>query len=108
MVAESPKGQESRKMINRTTKFLLAVIAGALCLLLAHEFGGGIPVQAQSPVTVAQTPPAIVVDNNMVYILQNGTLSAYLLDSPTMEKMVPEAMKQKLRRVSSVKVQTAP
>jgi hypothetical protein len=95
-------------MIDKTTNSLLAVIAAALCLLLLRGLAGPTPAQAQSPTVAMQSQPVIATDKGVVYVLQNGTLSVYLLDSPMLEKMLPEATKVKLRLVNSVKVQTAP
>lgn len=95
-------------MPDKTTKSLLVAIVALLCLLLAHDFAGGTLVQAQSSVAVAQPQPVMSTDNNVVYVLQNGTLSAYILDSPTLEKGLPGVLKQKLRLFSSLKVHPTP
>jgi hypothetical protein len=89
-------------MADRTTKLLLAVIVVVLTAILFRLDLPGIPALAQAvPIPVASVP-VMTTNNNIVYILQNGRLSAYYLDSATTRTLVPDAAKQRLRHLDTL------
>ncbi len=93
-------------MIDKTTKLLLAVIAGALCLLLLRSAVGPTPALAQEPVA-PQTAPIMVTDKGLTYVLQNGTLSVYTFNLPSLKNVLPDMTNAKLQLLNSVKVVAA-
>ncbi len=95
-------------MKNLTTNFLLAVIAVLLGVLLLRPFMGATPAQAQSPVIAPQTQPIMATDRGVVYILQDGKLSVYLLDNPTMDQLLPQAKKSKLKLLDTIPIKPTP
>ena len=77
-------------MIDRTSKFLLTVIALLLLALLVHPMLAPIPAQAQTNNALTPAPALMVAENGTVYILQNGKLSAYIVETPTTRKTLSQ------------------
>ena len=75
-------------MIDRASKFLLTAIALLLLALLVRPMLVSTPVQAQAAIVPVQAPVQMVVDNNAIYLLQNGKLSVYFVETPTSKKML--------------------
>lgn len=77
-------------MIDRTTKFLLTAIALLLLALLVRPMLAPVPAQAQANNVPMSAPAQMTVSNNAVYLLQDGKLSVYYLETPTSKKMLNE------------------
>ena len=97
---------------DRTTQALLAVIAIVLTAILVRLVVPETAAQAHSTPLAGTLPdtkaPVMAVDHNMVYILQNGRLSTYYLDSPLVHSLAPEAEKQKLRHLDTLLLDDQP
>lgn len=70
-----------KPVVDRTTKFLLAAIALLLCALLVRPLLTPPSAQAQASAPAPQTETMMAADNGTVYILQNGKLSVYMVDT---------------------------
>ena len=77
-------------MIDRTSKFLLTAIALLLLALLLRPMLAPVPAQAQTNNTPAPSSAQLTADNGTVYLLQNGKLSAYILETPTTKKALAQ------------------
>lgn len=73
-------------MIDRTAKFLLTVIALLLLALLVRP--ALTPAQAQATTAPATAPPQLAVSNGTVYVLQNGKLSVYLVETKASKQLL--------------------
>ena len=90
------------------TNTLLGIIGVLLALLLLRPFMGASPVQAQSPAIVVQPQPLMATDRGIVYILQNGKLSVYILDNSTLDQLLPQAKNQHLKLMDTITVKPTP
>ncbi len=94
--------RKASSMVDRTTKTLLAVIAVLLTAILFRLLMPDVPVQAQSSSSAALSVPVMAVDDNMVYILQNGRLSAYYLDSAQLRTALPQVATEKWHHLDTI------
>ncbi len=75
-------------MIDRTSKFLLTVIALLLFALLVRPALTPPPAQAQANPVPVPAPAQMAVADNTVYLLQNGKLSVYILETKASKQLM--------------------